>query len=277
MLISVDAGRSYVKVVFQTKPGIFKTFLFPSWITKYYETDWDVLTGENDYVIEHEGEANYIGEVVEFVADGDSGRRMDEDKGSKNTLLFILAALYRAGVNQYEPVDLVTGVPLGRFNSDMEKVKEMLEGSHKVTMYTKHGKEMRTININRCAVTVEGAGAFFDQATEEETHVIDLGSRTVNCLTFRRKKFLAPASLTLPWGWDTLKEENRNYERVAETLHGELSAKWHTDARIIVVGGQAEQLTPAIREYFPYASTVDAPQFANARGYYKIGKVMFGY
>lgn len=277
MLVAVDAGRSYVKTVFQSQRGVNQNLLFPSWMTKYYKTDWDVLTSDNDFVIEYKGEKNYIGEVVEFVADGDSGRRMNEDKGNKNTLLFILTALYRIGANQYEPIDLVTGVPLDRFNDDKDKVKELLEGSHQVTMHSKHGSDTRIIPIRRCAVTVEGGGAFYDEPTEEETHVIDLGSRTVNCLTFRRKRFHAPSSLTLPWGWDTLKEENRDYQRVAEILYGELSAKWHKDASVIVVGGQAEELTPAIKEYFPYARTVENPQFANARGYYKIGRVMFGY
>lgn len=274
MLVAVDAGRSYVKTIVSDGKGGYKTLLFPSWMTKYYKADWDVLTTENDFVIEYNGEKHYIGEVVEFVADGDTGRRMDEDKGGKNTLLFILTALFRIGASQYEPVDLVTGVPLDRFNSDMEKVKHMLIGAHNVTMHTKYGAEHRKITIRNCNVTVEGAGAFFDDATDEETHVIDLGSRTVNCLTFRRKRFVASASVTLPWGWDTLREENRDFERIAETLHGQLSAKWNKNNPVKVVGGQAEGLTPALLQYFPHAQCVEAPQFANARGYYKMGKVM---
>ncbi|MEK4798074.1 ParM/StbA family protein [Thermoactinomyces sp. FSL K6-2592] len=273
MLVAVDAGRSYVKSIISDGKGKYKTLIFPSWITKYYKTEWDVLTSPNDFVIEYNGEKHYIGEVVEFVADGDSGRRMDENKGGKNTLLFVLTALFRLG-STYEPIDLVTGVPLDRFNQDKDEVKNMLIGSHEVTMHTKYGEEKRKIIIRNCSVSVEGAGAFFDDATEEETHVIDLGSRTVNCLTFRNRRFVAPSSLTLPWGWDTLRKENRDFERIAETLHGELSAKWNKNNPVRVVGGQAENLTPVLQKYFPNAYTVEAPQFANVRGYYKMGDVM---
>jgi hypothetical protein len=88
-------------------------------------------------VIEYEGESFYIGEIVEYVKEtGDSGRVFDPKKTGKNTLLFTLLGLYRLGAHEYDPVDLVIGTPLNRYNEDKDGLKKLLTNRHHIKVTT---------------------------------------------------------------------------------------------------------------------------------------------
>ena len=276
MIVAVDGGRSYYKVA--TENGI-KT-RFQSLVTPYYKTDWDCLNTEDDTVIEYEGEKYYVGPIVDVVGDADRGRRFHDDKAGKHTLLLTLRALWKIGANEFDPVDLVTCVPLDRFNEDKEKMKQLLIGEnggiHHFKITNCNGTEHRTVRIRNVAVTVEGAGAFFDQPEPGEVRVFMFGSRKSTAITFRNKRYIPPESQSLPWGWDTLLKQNRTHKYVAEAFAGEMSKKWPADSKLLVVGGQADKgLTDAIQEYYRNAYTVGDPQMADARGMVKIGMVKF--
>src|SRR5690606_19691041 len=111
--------------------------------------------------------------------------------------------------------------------------------------------------IDNCRVMVEGAGAFFANPEDGTTRVIDLGSRTVNALTFMDKIYAPNGSFTLEWGWDTLTVQTPGH--VAEKLNNSLSARWDREDKVIVVGGRANDILDAVKKYFPNAIAAPNP------------------
>jgi plasmid segregation protein ParM len=275
MIIAADTGRSESRFLTEVNgQRVFKSF--PSLLRPYFKTEWDVIQTPTDTVIEYEGEAFYIGEIVDYVKEtGDSGRVFDPKKDGKNTLLFTLLGLYRLGANEYDPVDLVIGTPLNRYQTDKDGLKQLLTKRHHIKVTTGNGTDYRVINIRNTAVTVEGAGIFFANVTDELVRIIDLGAVTLNALTFRNKRFIPTESYTFNWGWDTLKPENRTHKYVAALIHDSLATKWGRDDKVMVGGGQAVGLAPALAEYFPNAYAVADPRNANVEGYFRIGKVKY--
>jgi len=274
MLVACDIGRSAVK----TKAEGRDLDCFPSLITPYYE--WKGLSPlqtDDDLVVQLNGKRYFVGSVVEYVADGDTGRRMQEDKVNEYTLIFLMTALYRACAPEY--VRIVTGVPMDQLAADKERLEEFLKGTYDVYFTNRHNygskPEHRRFVIEDVRVTAEGAGVFFAYPAPGIVRILDLGSRKSNAVTFKNKRYVEPESYTLNFGWDTLRGSNKNVETLAEKLHGELSGKWSEEDKILVAGGVAEELAEALRIYFPNADAVPNPRFANVLGYYEAGRLVY--
>jgi len=65
----------------------------------------------------------------------------------------------------------------------------------------------------------------------------------------------------------------------ARQILGEASAVWGSAARldaILIAGGGAEVIGPALVAEYPHARIVDNPQWANVEGYLKFGRRVFG-
>lgn len=282
-LVAVDAGRAETKVV--TVNG--EPFSFPSRVARYFKPKgFNPLQEKTDLVLKvgADGDRYFIGGVVERVKRAGKGRQKQENKANQNTLLLTLAALSLACTG--DRVKVVTGLPLHRFNeSDRKEIKDLLTGTFDVYAATRHTPEEdvdtgrlphRRFTIEEVIVTVEGAGAFFAHPRPGLVRVVDLGSVTCNCLTFRDKRFIHNESESFAWGWDTVEETEQDPEEVAEALHGELSGIWQDNegATILLAGGVAEQLVTPLQRRFPEARVEALPraQFANAEGYLEAAK-----
>lgn len=272
MLAAVDAGRSWTKYVGPN--GVAGKF--PSWIHPYYETEMEILYTRDDMAIEYQGEHWYIGEVVDRVIDAGDRQQKQAEKGTKNTVLFILTALWRMGANDCDPIQLVTGLPLPLYKDGRtrETLRQALEGTHTIKITTGQGEDIRTFLIEKIHFAAEGAGAFYSRPQNGLIHVLDIGSRTINAPVFKDKRFHAGLSFSFNWGWDTLKDQNKNADYVARQIDGEVASKWGRDAEILVAGGMAAQVAAALQR-IGYKNAVALPdaQMANAYGLYRMLEV----
>jgi plasmid segregation protein ParM len=100
--------------------------------------------------------------------------------------------------------------------------------------------------------------------------VIDAGSRTVNYVTLKDKRYVDRDSGTLPFGFGTT--ISGDLRQMAARIAGELGRKWRETDAVLVAGGRAEELAKELKQYFPQTETFTNPLFANAIGYYRIGR-----
>lgn len=258
MIIAVDCGRSYVKVITEGK-----SFLFPSKVSGWRKRNYrQELPG--DLEMEYQGRRWFVGKLAE--REGEFTRQaMQDSKAVEETLILTLTALHQA--HAQGRITLVTGLPIGNFTDVEQKaIKRLLEGPHRVAV---NGVE-RSFYVENVYSTIEGGGAFFSTPRMGLVRIIDIGAKTTNYATFRDKVFIDRESGTLPVGWETVKVSN--IKEMADLIAGTLSKTWSSRDVVMLVGGMARKLEPYIREHFHHAFAVDDPQMANVRGYYEIGR-----
>lgn len=260
MLVAVDCGRSYVKVMSEDE-----AFMFPSkisaWRRRNYRQDLD-----GDIELFYQGKRWFIGKLAE--REGEFTRQaMQDTKAVDETLLLTLTAVHLAGGG--DNVSLVTGLPIDNYTEhEREAVKALLEGTHEVTV---NGK-LNRIHIKRVYTTIEGGGAFFASPRSGLVRIIDVGAKTTNYATFKEKIFIDRESGTMPIGWETVRESDER--EMADMIGGTVSKTWSSDDVVILIGGMAKRLEPFVQSHFRYAFAVNNPQTANVRGYYEIGKAL---
>lgn len=272
MLAAVDSGRAYVKYVGPN--GVAGKF--PAWIHPYYETELDVLSGREDMAVEYNGQRWYIGEVVDRVVDAGSLQQKQAEKGTQNTVLFILAALWKMGAHDCDPIQLVTGLPMPLYKDEKTRnmLKQALEGTHTIRVTTGEGEDTRTLLIDELHFAAEGAGAFYSRPANGLVHILDVGSRTINAPVFKNKRFHAGLSFSFDWGFDSLKENHKNPDYVARQIDGEISSKWGRDAEIWVAGGVAHEVAAALQRLgYENVTAIPDSQMANAHGLFKMLQV----
>lgn len=260
MIVAVDCGRSYVKVVTEER-----SFLFPSkvsgWRRRNYRQD---LSG--DIELDYQGRRWFVGKLAE--REGEFTRQaMQESKAVEETLILTMTALHLA--ESKGKIVLITGLPIGNY-TDLEQkaVKELLEGPHTVKL---NGRE-RHFFVDRVFTTIEGGGAFFSAPRMGLVRIIDIGAKTTNYATFQDKVFIDRESGTLPIGWETVKVSN--LKEMADLIAGTVSKTWSSQDVVMLVGGMARKLEPFVQEHFCHAFAVEEPQMANVKGYYEIGRAM---
>ena len=276
LIAGVDAGRSETKVITDTQK-----FSFPSKILPFYEHGGEeVLKDENDMVIEvlepgqQEGPKWFVGEVTEYVEFGVESQRTDQEKATDHFKIFVLTALYRLGAADDQPCLIGTGVPYIRFKEWGPLVKNMLEKKHRIRVYKRNGfQEQRIIYIANAFVIPEGMGVFYDDPTDQEIGIGELGSVTMNYIRLKRKRVMPGYSGSTEWGCDNLPEGIESSEDIASLVVAQFKGKkWPKDMPIRLSGGKTKDIIEYVREEYPNTIAVPDPSFGNARGFYKIAR-----
>lgn len=276
-IAGIDAGRSFTKYKYEGGQGIF-----PSKIVPFYDHGGESpLKEAHDMIMEvrSEGETEsqkyFVGEITEFVEYGGAQvQRLEQDKATIPFKMFVLNALYRMGVHDFVPCVIGTGVPYQMFKTQKDQIKQLLERHHTVKVTTIYGEETRIIKIERAIVTAEGLGVFYDNPTDEDIGIVDLGSVTGNKIRLKKKRVMTGYSGTTTWGWDNLPEDiSKKPDQVAHMVIADLKARqWPKDLKIRLAGGKMGPIEAYIQAEFPNAYVVEDPQFANVRGFYKVAK-----
>jgi plasmid segregation protein ParM len=257
MIVGIDAGKYQTKIV--CDKGCIN---FPSKLAAYREL---MVNNENDnFTIEYNGQKYFGGDLAE--REGYIGiSYKDESKLHYTTLINVLISLYLVGGNDYK---IVVGSPISRRSeSEKKQMKEMIKGEHTITI---NGEEQR-INIAECEVSPEGAAGFYSQPEKGFVQGLDCGSTTVNYFYMSDKKFVDKQSGTFPF------EDGRvNIEAFLREMETQLANKFKKGNRTMLLGGNAKEFFPYVRECFPEAFIVQNPVFATSIGFYKIARGIYG-
>jgi plasmid segregation protein ParM len=291
VILGVDCGRSYVKNV--TK-GLQKGEL--------YRDSFESIIGSGRQLkinkrAAHEIECwfedkhYFIGELA--ADESKDARQLMLTKNHKDTLILTLVAAARAGA--HGKISVVTGLPVENHTPEQKQaIAQLLQGEGQTYRIDVNGTKY-SIKIDRVAVAVEGGAAYWaeDKPAEGLVRVLDIGSKTVNYVTIKNKRFRDNGSGTLNKGVETMggSSESEHVEAIAGALGRE---GWEEGDEVIVVGGKALDLLPHVQEFFPNARlprtdwrifphlktktdnerAAEIAKFANAIGAYRMGAAM---
>ncbi|QOY37999.1 ParM/StbA family protein [Anaerobacillus isosaccharinicus] len=103
--------------------------------------------------------------------------------------------------------------------------------------------------------------------------VVDGGSKTINYVTLKNRRYVDRESGTLDFGFETNKSTND--KQLVARIAGELGKKWEVEDVIWTVGGKASVLADYLQPYFENVAPMPNALYANAMGYYKMGRVIY--
>lgn len=278
--IGLDVGRSNVKV-FDGR----KYLTFPSIVGEARELKLDYHQDDQGFRVtfhDHaEPEHCFIGTLARD--ESEFARQMLlREKATPDTYRLAMTAL-----SQYIPeeqtegyFDVITGVPVRDHDPvTKQRLIDLLQRSCTLTV----DGVLKRVHVTRVRVTVEGGGAFWASPKDGTYRLIDAGSRTINYITMRDRRYVDKESGTLDFGFDTNK--STNLRELTAAIVGEVGKRWDSHDQIGVIGGNAVALTAELKRYFPNAHLFDAGKrvsatgqiidpnlFANAIGYYTMGR-----
>lgn len=275
MILGIDAGNYQVKVV-----GERGVMSFYSDIGEYRDLRLKQYHGEDDMVVEYEGEKYFAGTLAKFESEY-GGTIMGNTKAHKDAKLRVLIALHKY-CNDRQHVSIVTNQPIEKhIDSEKVKIKNMLKGSHTLSI----NGEVKTLFIDRIEVAPEGACAIWSDQYQGKVRIIDIGSGTVNCATIQDMRYVDKDSFTINFGANT--NMTNNLEYMTQGIIRQVSRKWQQDDFVLLAGGIADDILPFIKSHFVEATTIKPklqtgnkiqvfhPVFANAIGAYQIGVGMY--
>lgn len=254
--IGLDIGRNGVKAYTGGR-----SMYIPSVVGEWRERR---IRSRRDDDIEavFQGERYFIGHLA--ANESEFGRyMMTDDKTHSDTLLLALVSIHLAG---FSNVSVITGLPVEQHLPDTkEAMRNLLRGQWDIEV----NGVRRMIRVTDVKVAVEGGGAFWSAPQDGLVRIIDAGSKTVNYVTMRDKRYVDRDSGTLPFGFNTNKTDNP--KQMAARIAGELGKKWASTDHVVVSGGRAKELAELLRPYFSNAHPLPNPLFANAIGFYRAG------
>lgn len=283
LILGIDAGNHMAKVM-----GPYGTDKFRTNICDWFERDVEESFGEDDMEFEINGRKGFAGTIALYEDEYGNGSMYGDTKAHEDTKIRVLLAINRY-LNKYCPnvgnVSIVVGQPIKKHKEiEKNKIKEMLEGQHTI----KVNDETRSFYIENVGVAPEGSAAFWSNQTKGLLRIIDIGSGTVNAATIIDKRHINTASDTFNFGMETVKNKEDYHTIARGIIRNTTKMKWNKSDKVLICGGIAEGIAPYIAEHYQNAEAliptfhngrevkVFSPVFANAVGFYAIGKGAFG-
>jgi plasmid segregation protein ParM len=262
-IAGIDPGRFQVKTCH--KEG---RFVFYSNLGEYREFEFGDEIGKDhdDMIGEYKGFKFAAGTLARRESEfGDSF--MIESKLHQDTVLLILIALHKmfdSGVTK-----LVTGLPIKDHQKDKHTLKDMLDGYHKITV----NEETKEFEIES-AVAAEGSG-IYKYAGPGVVRGLNIGSRTVNAITFNDGIKVGRESDTFDFGMESVKSKDpAAMARAIASKTGLL--KWKREDKVFLIGGGATDLYFELLKYYPNARVPMNPIFTDAEAFFNIAREIYG-
>ena len=268
--IVVDDGGSNTVCITKHRVEIF-----PSVKGIYGNRTLTQVKSKYDFIVEYNNECYVMGSLA--AVDCDFPLQMFSK--SKQHEFFDLSVL--VSIHQYGFYDnrLIISVPV-RMHTKEEKQGRInrLLGNHtlKVNGITK------SFLISDVKISAESTTAYFINQPLDESHYIDIGSRTVNFSKILNTngdfRLIDTASGTFfDKGLESLGDAF-NAKALADYICGQLLAKWNPNAKVFLLGGGAlnEDLVNRIKTYFPNSEVMSNPLTANAEGMFILAGMAYG-
>lgn len=284
MIIGVDRGRSHVKAYCSESPT--KQLLYPSFGCrgKYRE-----LSSNEEYEITINNQKWFIGDLA--MMEGGTQAFSKDKAGDEINIPLTIAAVAMLIKPTDQIIGLVTGLPISDYREQSAEYAEKLRGTWSVEF---NGKN-RNFNIMDVIIFPEACGAAYStilddsgtaRSKPDQLRIIDIGEKTTDFATFNKMRYISDQSTSIPIGvaWargETYRRQSGKTDKLPheitpdeESLHNlsrriasEINKFWRNWDESYLAGGGAELL----EDYF-LCPKLPNPQFANAVGYYRVGK-----
>lgn len=263
MIVGVDVGRFKVKVWHAA--GHFE---FYSNLGEARDMEFKDSHGKDDMYGSYNGRKFTAGTLA--IREAEYGESMmTESKLHEDTVILNLIALHKAFT--VERIKMVTNLPIDCHERDKEALRRMIIGLKKITL----NGDMKAFLVDDCRVAPEGIGFYKHAKPGSTLRGLNIGSRTVNAITFRDEEKIGKESDTFDFGTESGKSKNR-FE-MARAIAGKTgSLKWKKDDEVLLGGGGAAEIVEHLKQFYPLAKVVENPVFSDAEALYRTAVEIYG-
>lgn len=264
MIVGVDVGRYKVKVWHAA--GHFE---FYSNLGESRDLEFQDSKGKDDMYGSYEGRKFTAGTLA--IREAEFGESMmTESKLHEDTVILNLIALHKA-VSGTGRVKIVTNLPIDCHERDKAAMRSMLLGMKKLAL----NGDIKVFIIDDCRVAPEGIGFYKYAKPGAIVRGLNIGSRTVNAITFRDEEKIGRESDTFDFGTESGKSKNR-FE-MARAIAGKTgSLKWKKDDEVLLGGGGAAEIVEHLKQFYPLVKVVENPVFLDAEALYNTAVEIYG-
>jgi len=263
-----------------------KSFVVPSYACRERIRELDNV--KEEYHIKISNEMWWTGELAKLEY---GTREIEKNKLMRDSNLPLILTGISLMVENESLVSVVGSTPISDYSDTTLSLRDILRSVWNIEFCGKH-KKLHVVDV---LMMPEGASVGYALVLDDNGRVhskpellriIDIGSKTVNFCTFRRMKYIAAESGTLPFG--TTSAQLETYRRVASRsdimpddatpddearhnlsirIRSEINKWWKTNwDEVHLAGGGALMLQDHLD--FPLVSN---PQLATAIGNYRVG------
>ena len=269
LILGIDAGNYEGKTA-----GLYGVDAWYTNISASKERKVIEVFGEDDMEFVVNGRKGIAGSIAKYESRFGSKGMYGASKAHWYTEVRVLLSIYRYAVKygvSANNVSIVVGQPYVVHTDALKaELKSMLQKSHAITV---NGENM-TINIEEVGVAPEGVGAFWGNTQENGTcKVVDVGSGTVNAISFEDYRVTNYNSNTLNYGTEVITEMD---ELAIGIIQDTTALGWSSADRVLICGGSATEMLPHLQAHYGKAVLLSAqPKYANAVGFYTLANGSF--
>jgi plasmid segregation protein ParM len=194
-VLAIDVGYGHTKAVHRPTPGVIRPISFPSFAlpTAAEGLQDNCITSGAKVMSVAAGASRYlVGEEIEYLTRPTDERSREEAYSvSDPYLALVRGAMSRAG---YSTIDLlIVGLPLTTLESNAERLRERLVGTHEVPPFIDiiDQQECSEVLVKRVEVLAQPLGALVSALSKEENKglklarvlTLDMGHNTLDGIT----------------------------------------------------------------------------------------------
>ncbi len=214
-ILGIDIGFGFTKATDGKDNVIFKSLFGDAEEFQFWANFGDTLP-VNHIHVSFNGKSYFIGDLAEQQS---SVLNFTLDQESLVTDFVRLLALTVAGMFQEdgdksnEPINIVSGLPIGYFKQNHERFSEILTGHHSITYHSHDGqKTTKEININKIHMLPQPLGTALNllmdengkiinkKLADQKIGIVDIGFRTTDFTIVDHLRYIDRGSRTLDKG-----------------------------------------------------------------------------
>lgn len=173
-MVGIDIGKGYIKFYSPDKQAVYPSLISYGVV--------GTIDGRGDGSIKYKGKDFIVGQDAEL---GTMAWSIDDKKGTRGSLVHILH-IASGYFPEKDTIICGVGLPVGNYESEKNKLKEILQGTH---TFQVDGKEKKVTIIPYvmpegigayCSIMLNDKGEFRSDITPALTLVVDIGFKTLD-------------------------------------------------------------------------------------------------
>ena len=214
VLLGVDIGFGFTKATTGEKSLIFKSLIGEAADIQFHTNIGDGSFIKNLHVTIG-GKSYFIGDYAEQQS---NNKQFTLDNDKLIAEFAKILALTAVGIysEKPEPINVVSGLPVGYLKQNRKSFTDILTGHHTVTYHNPDGTQIaRKITINEVLMLPQPVGTVFNlllndkgeiankELTKQKVGVVDIGFRTTDFTILDQMKYVDRGSCTIETGIST--------------------------------------------------------------------------
>jgi len=210
-IVGIDVGFGFTKAYNGKNSVIFKSVIGDTTDIQFRSILGDDASTSNLHIT-MEDKSYFLGSYAELQSNIRE-YTLDQEKLIEDFVKILAVAAAGLCTDTSEPINVISGLPVGYLKRDSKKFKEIIQGVHEITFHNKDGKDVtKRININKIHIIPQPIGSIFNLIFDDQGKIkdrglatqklgiVDIGFKTTDFSIFDHLQYIERGSCTMDTG-----------------------------------------------------------------------------